>query len=960
MENTKTRIYYEDMPVDFKRDGTLMRNKLLEYLPIMIITNISNLLLVSVDSLVVGNFLGNDAFATVNIFGPIVTLIGAISTLASTGISTCLSIAIGSNKQEEINRVRGASFYFMWLMVVIASVIQLPIIKFIIDSYHLNIEMNKMVWQYAIGIMMCTPFGIISTVGVYQLEIVGKMKVLMKFSILEGLTNLILDLVFVGTLNMGVAGAGYGTACANIVRASATLIYISHFTNVYKRDGYKINYNDFKEIIRMGTPGFIENIMNAFQIYCMTRILLSVAGTDGCVISGVASFCYALVSVLLNGLQGSMRPLVGLLSGEDDKVGLSELMESGFRICIIGGSVCTFAIMFFLPSLYSINGIKNIPVGGITALRFFSLSFIVEGFNTLINLYLANRKDIVFVSRVDLIGYAFLPFIAFIISKIAPSPYLWLAYVINATLVFIVLYLRYLWWKKNDIEKDYKSTEVMVLYMTVTPDKAITASRAIRKFAGDHNVNPHISNRVALCMEEMVEYADSSKVQIMVRYKGSEAAIFTVLYDGKQINLDIDEEERQLTTNSYEIIRRLSKSYDYQYILDMNYTTIEFETWDVSKLKIKSQLIETENKFYSMEQYKLPKDGIDCSFGYNPYGFPTECVEVMKNFNPSNMGYYPHSETLYDAIFDFWKELASVKKENIILTDGSVNALYIINSMFDNNDTITYGISPQFTDYYKHIEMLGIKYVSYNLDINNNYKFELSEFMSTKYFNDKIDKQSISNKTCDFIYIDNPNNPTGQCINIRAIEKIVRTAIRHNIIVVIDEAFGDFMSKSNSAIKLYDKYPNLIVVRTLSKGFGLPGMRVGYMVAHTNLVECMRKVVNPFMVGEISREVAACALKHEEFIEESKKDFLYMKAEIKKVLNDGGNLHMAETLDTNPLLLLYHNNRKINLKNEFYKLGVLVIDGSYFKGLNSSAVRVRLPIKNEFPVLLNAIKALNK
>ena len=85
-----------------------------------------------------------------------------------------------------------------------------------------------------------------------------------------------------------------------------------------------------------------------------------------------------------------------------------------------------------------------------------------------------------------------------------------------------------------------------------------------------------------------------------------------------------------------------------------------------------------------------------------------------------------------------------------------------------------------------------------------------------------------------------------------------------------------------------------------------------------------------------------------------------MKAEIKKVLNDGGNLHMAETLDTNPLLLLYHNNMEINLKNEFYKLGVLVIDGSYFKGLNSSAVRVRLPIKNEFPVLLNAIKALNK
>lgn len=75
---------------DFKRNGSLMRRKLLEYLPAMMITNLSNLLLISVDGLVVGNFLGKDAFASVNVFGPVSTFIGAVTCLAN-GVSGMVS-----------------------------------------------------------------------------------------------------------------------------------------------------------------------------------------------------------------------------------------------------------------------------------------------------------------------------------------------------------------------------------------------------------------------------------------------------------------------------------------------------------------------------------------------------------------------------------------------------------------------------------------------------------------------------------------------------------------------------------------------------------------------------------------------------------------------------------------------------------------------------------------------------
>ena len=72
-----------------------------------------------------------------------------------------------------------------------------------------------------------------------------------------------------------------------------------------------------------------------------------------------------------------------------------------------------------------------------------------------------------------------------------------------------------------------------------------------------------------------------------------------------------------------------------------------------------------------------------------------------------------------------------------------------------------------------------------------------------------------------------------------------------------------------------------------------------------------------------------------------------------------GRLHMAETLDTNSLLLLYHDDKDIKLAEEFLKRGILVIDGYDFKGLDSTSARVRLPKKEEFPKLLEAIKEIN-
>ena len=105
--------------------------------------------------------------------------------------------------------------------------------ELIIASYHLEPTLHDMTMQYSVGIMIAMPFSLISSVGLYQLQIVGKMKILVIFAMIEGIINIVLDILFVGVLKVGVGGAGYGTACANIIRATLTVIYMYTKTDIY-------------------------------------------------------------------------------------------------------------------------------------------------------------------------------------------------------------------------------------------------------------------------------------------------------------------------------------------------------------------------------------------------------------------------------------------------------------------------------------------------------------------------------------------------------------------------------------------------------------------------------------------------------------------------------------------------------------------------------------------------------
>ena len=562
----------------FRRDDSLLRRKLYSYLPFLFLTNLSSLLLVSVDGIVVGNLVGSSALSSVNVFYPIVTAIGVFSTLIASGVSTILSTAMGNNDVDELSYLKKAAKVTMIVSAFAIAIIQIPVAYGLVYTYDLNPEMKKLVWEYGTGVLIAMPFGLISTVGVYELQILGKAKILAVLAAVEGTCNLVFDLLFVGLLDMGIAGAGFGTAAANAVRCTITVLYLAKKTDIFKCSSVKTRSRDIGNLLESGMPEGAYSLMMTFQSYFMIRILLMVFGESGGVINGVCMFCLNLANVIILSIQGSARPLTGIFTGAKDAVAVRRLIRRCVMLVVALVGSATLIVMLLPKVFYILHGVDAVPEKGIQSLRLFALCFVFRGINAIFRLYLANHKDNRYATAVMVFGYALLPILAFVIQFFAPGPLLWTAYLITELTVLAAYLFRYIFWIRKDMESELPDERT--IYLSVAPEEAIEASRDIRAYAKEHGYSERFAYRAALCMEEMVHYAKAAAgnaevdTQIMVKFF-TDNCVFAMIDDGACIMLNEDDASKELITN-YGLIKKIAQEVSYQYVLDLNHTVFTF------------------------------------------------------------------------------------------------------------------------------------------------------------------------------------------------------------------------------------------------------------------------------------------------------------------------------------------------------------------------------------------------
>ena len=136
------------------------------------------------------------------------------------------------------------------------------------------------------------------------------------------------------------------------------------------------------------------------------------------------------------------------------------------------------------------------------------------------------------------------------------------------------------------------------------------------------------------------------------------------------------------------------------------------------------------------------------------------------------------------------------------------------------------------------------------------------------------------------IYIANPNNPTGTFVSAAAIEKFL-TAVRPQVVVVLDEAYNEYLpaAMQYESIGWVERFPNLLVSRTLSKAYGLAGLRVGFGIAQPAITDLLNRIRQPFNVNSMAQAAAIAALNDVDFLQRS------------AALNADGYLQLTQAFD---------------------------------------------------------------
>lgn len=346
-------------------------------------------------------------------------------------------------------------------------------------------------------------------------------------------------------------------------------------------------------------------------------------------------------------------------------------------------------------------------------------------------------------------------------------------------------------------------------------------------------------------------------------------------------------------------------------------------------MNIRPAVRQLARKSYDAESEPLKEDILDCALGRNFFGTSNKVMEFAKHYDWSDLWDIPDTsyKDLKQEICRLWSDCADLKVENIKVANGSCVVMSRLNKLFIEPGVKVLGYVPQFKEYMIEIMVLGGSYEAVPLDPREGFKFNTDRLLSKI----KLDY--------GIVYIDNPNNPTGQVIELSDIRTIVKEAARKDIIVIIDEAYGDYVEERHSAVNLINKYKNLVVTRTFSKGYGIGKFRVGYAILSTELGDYYNRIELPFSVSTMGAALAREAILDQDFILNLRQDVKDAKEKLTTELSKRGYL-IGETCEYCPLFVLGHKDKTVDLAEELLSKGILTTPGTEWENLDKNYVRV--------------------
>ena len=283
----------------------------------------------------------------------------------------------------------------------------------------------------------------------------------------------------------------------------------------------------------------------------------------------------------------------------------------------------------------------------------------------------------------------------------------------------------------------------------------------------------------------------------------------------------------------------------------------------------------------------------------------SKMVFLDANENPFENGVNRYPDPKQRSLKALLAKQKDIEEGNILLGNGSDEVLDLLFRAFcepgkDNVITLppTYGM--------------------YNVlsGINN---VENQTVLLDSYFQPNVEAiLNTINKESKLLFICSPNNPTGNSISTKKIQQLLNS---FSGLVVIDEAYIDFSSEQSWVSKL-SEYPNLVVTQTLSKAYGMAGIRLGICIASEQIIAVLNKIKPPYNVNELTQQRAIERVAQPKVVQEEVNTILSERKLLKEALSEIAYVSKIYTSDANFILVKVDDASK--RYNQLLEKGIVV------------------------------------
>lgn len=339
-----------------------------------------------VDGFFVSKYVGVEALSAVNLSMPFINIVFALGIIAAVGSQTMCGVFIGRKNYMKANKI----FSFNIKTVTISSIILTVLFYFNMDTIARLLgateDLKPLVIDYLGHIVYFVPFLMIS----YNFEVLVKVDGFPRLAVATvitcGLSNVILDYVFVGLMGHGLAGAAVATGISQVI---STVVYLIHFT-VGKSNlefvEVKFSFDTLKSIFSLGVGDFVSEVGIAMIVLFYNIFIIKFLGEKSIATFSVISYVNNLALTCFAGITQGTQPLLSYYYGKKDYDSLKKLFRLATAAIFVTGVVFLAASQLFPERIFRIflDVDKETLSYSVESLRKFSISFMITGFNVLI------------------------------------------------------------------------------------------------------------------------------------------------------------------------------------------------------------------------------------------------------------------------------------------------------------------------------------------------------------------------------------------------------------------------------------------------------------------------------------------------------------------------------------------------------------------------------------------------